>query len=77
MKTVRLTLDAELLAEVDAAVQTLGTNRSAFLCDALRDALRQLSIREREEIHAAGYARRPVRAGEFDGWDAEQVWPDP
>jgi hypothetical protein len=29
-----------------------------------------------ERKHRAGYERKPVRRGEFDGWDNEQAWGD-
>ena len=39
MKTVQLTLDEPLVAEVDRVVKELGTSRSAFTRSALRAAL--------------------------------------
>jgi len=27
-----------------------------------------------ERQHEEGYAQHPVREGEFDGWEPEQVW---
>ena len=76
MKTIQMTIDADLLADVDVAVKALGTNRSAFIRDALQYALRQLTLRQLEDQHAAGYERIPVRAEEFKGWEDEQVWGD-
>ena len=76
MRTVQMTLYEDLLAAVDRVVKRLGTTRSAFARDALRNALgrqRELAL---EKKHRAGYERRPVRPGEFDGWESEQVWPD-
>ena len=74
MKTIQMTIDEPLLAEVDLAIQNLDTTRSAFVRDALRLALRQIKIREMERKHAEGYAKHPVEPGEFDVWEAEQVW---
>jgi metal-responsive CopG/Arc/MetJ family transcriptional regulator len=74
MKTVQMTLDEDLVEEVDRAAQALGTTRSAFTRDALRHALARVRERELEEKHRAGYARHPVREGEFDVWEEEQVW---
>ncbi len=74
MKTIQMTIDPELLADVDEAVRELGTNRSAFMREALEQALRRLSVRRLEERHAAGYARKPAMAGEFDVWEDEQSW---
>lgn len=76
MKTVQMTLDEALVEEVDRAAQALGTTRSAFTRDALRDALVRMRERAMEEKHRAGYARHPVREGEFSGWEDEQVWVD-
>jgi metal-responsive CopG/Arc/MetJ family transcriptional regulator len=42
MRTVRITLDDELLAGVDEAVKRLGTTRSEFTQRALREALNRL-----------------------------------
>jgi len=74
MKTIQITIDEQLLNDVDKAVAELGASRSAFIRDAVQLALRRLSLRELEERHAAGYAREPVSTDEFDGWEEEQVW---
>ena len=76
MRTVQMTLDAELVAAVDRAARRLGTTRSAFARDALRAALRRLHQRSLELRHREGYRRRPVRRGEFSDWETEQVWVD-
>lgn len=75
MKTVQMTLDADLIARVDRAAKRLKTTRSGFTRKALREALRQLATAEQEARHRRGYERKPVKAGEFDKWPAEQVWP--
>lgn len=69
-----MTIDDELLAEVDQATETLQTNRSAFIRSALQLALRHHRIDQLEHQHAAGYAHAPVAPGEFDLWGAEQQW---
>lgn len=76
MKTVQMTLDEDLVDAVDAAAKRLGTSRSAFARVALHAALARLTEEELEQKHRRGYERRPVRAGEFDSWESEQVWPD-
>lgn len=76
MKTIRLTIDAELVERVDAYVKQLGTTRSAFAREALREALRRLDEKELEEQHVAGYQREPVSPGEFDVPDADLAWDD-
>ena len=76
MKTVQMTLDEDLVTQVDRAARKLGTTRSAFTREALRSALAHLSARDLERRHRRGYEREPVKRGEFDVWAAEQVWPE-
>lgn len=73
MKTIQMTIDEALLESVDTAVRDLGTSRSAFLRDALQQALKQLQIVAMEQQHIAGYERYPVEQGEFDVWISEQI----
>ena len=74
MRTVQMTLDEDLVTAVDKAAKQLRTTRSAFTREALRDALRRVRVQELEKRHREGYARRPVRKGEFSVWEREQVW---
>ena len=76
MITVQMTLDAHLVEQVDRAARRLGLTRSAFARRALKAAVERMRIQELEQRHRSGYASKPVRRGEFDGWSAEQVWPD-
>jgi len=71
-----MTLEPELVERVDRAAQKLGTTRSAFTRRALKEALERLRVKVAEERHRRGYARKPVKRGEFDGWERYQVWPD-
>lgn len=77
MKTVQMTLDTDLVAEVDEVVKRLVTTRSAFMRDALRVALAAIREREKEAQHQRGYKQKPVRPGEFSDWEDEQVWVEP
>ena len=77
MKTVQMTLDEDLVEAVDRAARKLGTSRSAFTREALREALVRSRVRVLEQKHRAGYSRKPVRRGEFSVWAAEQVWTEP
>jgi metal-responsive CopG/Arc/MetJ family transcriptional regulator len=70
MKTVKMTLDADLVEAVDRAAKQLGTTRSAFTRDALRQALARLREERLERKHRLGYERRPVKPGEFDLWES-------
>lgn len=77
MKTVQMTLDEELVAAVDRVARKLGTSRSAFAREALRDALARVRVRSLEQKQRDGYLRKPVRRGEFNVWEREQVWIEP
>ncbi len=63
MRTVQMTLDERLVDRVDRAARRLGTSRSAFTRDALRDAPRVATLQK--ERPPPGYEARPV-AREFD-----------
>ena len=76
VKTVQMTLDEDLVEAVDEAAKRLRTSRSAFTRDALRGALARLREAQLERKHRRGYERRPVKPGEFDSWESEQVWPN-
>lgn len=74
MQTVQLTLDEELVAEVDRQAAKLGTTRSAFARRALRQALALLRDRRLERRQREGYRRKPVTRDEFSVWEREQAW---
>ncbi|OGP54129.1 MAG: CopG family transcriptional regulator [Deltaproteobacteria bacterium RBG_13_52_11b] len=77
MKTVQMTLDENLIANVDRVAKKLGTTRSGFTRQALRSALEKVRVNELERKHSEGYKRKPVKRGEFDDWETEQVWAEP
>ena len=74
MKTVQMTIDEVLLTQVDTLVEALGTNRSAFMREALESALKQRQVKVLEEQNRAGYERQPLTLDELDIWQEEQVW---
>ena len=74
MKTVQMTLDEDLLYEVDRIAKELQINRSAFTREALKAALNNYKIRELESKHRQGYKKHPVTEDEFSVWESEQVW---
>ena len=76
MKTIQMTIDEPLLAEVDRTIQILETTRSAFIRDALQLALQRQRIIGMERRHAEGYARHPVQPGEFEIAASEHAWGD-
>ena len=73
-RTVQITIDDALLQVVDKTVSEMDTNCSASIRQALKLALKRIEVLRLEKQHAAGYALHPAAPGEFDGWEAEQVW---
>ena len=76
MKIVQMTLDEDLIQAVDKVTRRLGTTRSAFTREALREALSKQNIERLERQHRQGYENRPVAKDEFAVWEDEQVWGD-
>ena len=76
MKTVQMTLDEDLVKEVDRVSKLLHTTRSAFTRKALREALARYSMEKLERKHRQGYERHPVATDEFSVWEKEQAWGD-
>lgn len=74
MKTVQMTLDEDLIKEVDRVSKQLNTNRSAFTRNALRDALAKFNIEQLEQKHRQGYEQHPVTSDEFSAWETEHAW---
>ncbi len=76
MRTIQMTLDDDLVDQVDQIVKSIETTRSAFTRDALRLALKQYQTLELEKKHCKGYEQHPVNSQEFQIWEDEQVWDD-
>jgi metal-responsive CopG/Arc/MetJ family transcriptional regulator len=74
MKTIQITIDEQLLEEVDRLVASLGTNRSAFLRDAAQRLIQRARIAILEDQHRRAYARRPQTQQEVEEWLPEQAW---
>jgi len=76
MRTIQMTLDDDLVKEVDAITTELHTTRSAFTRDALRKAVEKHNTRRLEQKHHKGYAAYPEKKEEFTIWEEEQDWGD-
>ncbi len=77
MRTIQITIDEELLNDVDRTVDELGANRSAFIRGALQAALHRHRVQKLETQDAGGYAQQPQRRDEVTEWLDEQVWDEP
>ena len=76
MRTVQMTMDEDLVAQVDRAAKKMNTTRSGFTRRVLREALDDLTTKELVAKYAEGYTKQPVQPDEFDVWENEQVWGD-
>jgi metal-responsive CopG/Arc/MetJ family transcriptional regulator len=76
VKTIQVVLENELLKAADQAARRLKINRSAFIRQAIREHLRALRVREREEADRRGYARSRESTAELAAWDRVAAWPD-
>ena len=75
MAIVQVVLDTSLLQAADQAARRRRTNRSALVRDALREHLRRLAVREKEDRDRRGYSRKPHPRDEALAWEAEAEWP--
>jgi metal-responsive CopG/Arc/MetJ family transcriptional regulator len=75
METIQIVLDRKLLQATDQAARQTRRNRSALVRDALREHLRRLDIRAKEERDRQGYTKRPQMADESRAWETEAAWP--
>jgi len=75
METIQVVIDKRLLRAADQAARRTKRNRSALIRDALRQHLRNLEIRAREERDRAGYSRQVHVPEESLLWEAEAAWP--
>lgn len=75
METIQIVLDKKLLQAADQAARLTRRNRSALMRDALREHLRRLEVRGKEERDRQGYSKRPPKNDESRLWEAEATWP--
>ena len=68
MKTIQITIDETLLQQVDVKLKELRTTRSAFIREALEQALLANQVRHLEERGRAGYTVVPASISEVDEW---------
>lgn len=76
METIQVVLDKELLHATDKVARRLKANRSALVRDALREHLRRLEIRAKEDKDREGYARQPQTKDEWEPWQKVTSWPE-
>ncbi|MBZ5689820.1 MAG: ribbon-helix-helix domain-containing protein [Acidobacteriia bacterium] len=75
METIQIVLDKRLLQATDQAARRTKQNRSALVRDALREHLRKMELRAKEERDRQGYSRQPHAPDAPLVWEAEAAWP--
>ena len=76
MRTIQMTMENQLVERIDDRVRSLGTTRSAFAREALRQALKRFDEMELEERHIAGYRKNPPNPDEFSIPESHRAWGD-
>jgi metal-responsive CopG/Arc/MetJ family transcriptional regulator len=76
LKTIQMTLDRDLLEQVDELVGELDTTRSAFIRELLERELRTRHWRELERLDEEGYRLFPPDDEEVEIWLGVQDWGD-
>ena len=69
-----MTVDEDLLTQVDETVRKLNTTRSRYIRESIRFYLKQSQTRYLEQQHREGYAKNPAGDDEFSDWEEEQIW---
>lgn len=75
MKAVQITLDDDLLRELDADDEVRRSGRSAVFRAFAREYLRRRRRREIREQYARAYAKDSGLDPEWDGWEEQGEWP--
>ena len=75
MKTIQVTFDEDLLAEIDDLPDVRERSRSAVLREAAAEYLARKRSERIDRQYAEGYTRFPQTDEELD-WGDSRVWPD-
>jgi metal-responsive CopG/Arc/MetJ family transcriptional regulator len=76
MKAIQVTLDAALLARLDADEEVRRDGRSAVLRRAADEYLRRRRRRAIAEGYAKAYGSGADLGPDFSGWEDEGTWPE-
>jgi metal-responsive CopG/Arc/MetJ family transcriptional regulator len=74
MKTVQMTLNDELIQQVDTIAKENNTSRSAFTREALTRAVHHYKELQLEKKQQKGYLKHPTNKDTFNEWEDEQEW---
>lgn len=77
MRTIQMTLDEELVAQVDLTCKRVGKSRSALTREALRALIAKLEYEELCRRDEEAYRKCPQEDGELMVRDEDRAWGDP
>jgi metal-responsive CopG/Arc/MetJ family transcriptional regulator len=75
MKSIQVTLDEQLLMELDESEDVKRDGRSAVIRCAVREYLRRRRRRSVAEQYRRAYAGSNELGVELEGWEEEGQWP--
>jgi metal-responsive CopG/Arc/MetJ family transcriptional regulator len=75
MKTIQITMDEELLSQLDRDEETQRSGRSAVLRRAVAEYLKRRSQQTIADSYRRAYSKDPGLGPEFEGWEDEGQWP--
>ena len=75
MKTIQITIDPDLLEEIDNDEESKKQGRSAFLRQAVRYYLEQKRLKSISDQYRSGYRQGLAKDDDLSIWEDEQVWP--
>ncbi|HVR29655.1 MAG TPA: ribbon-helix-helix protein, CopG family [Thermoanaerobaculia bacterium] len=76
MKAIQITIDEELLTELDASEEVRREGRSAVLRKAAAEYLARRRRSEIAEGYARAYGEAPGLGEELAGWEDQGRWPE-
>lgn len=74
MKTVSITVDEQLLEQIDTIARDRRQKRSEILCEAARQWLKHQRIKTLVKQDRKGYRKQPVQPDEFGPLLQAQKW---
>jgi metal-responsive CopG/Arc/MetJ family transcriptional regulator len=74
MKNIQITVDQEMLHEVDRVAGPLGLKRSEIVRQALREWLQRRAVARFEDTWIAALKKRPDEPDRADDWLSIQAW---
>ncbi len=75
MKTIQITIEPDLLSQIDSDEECKQSGRSAFLQTAVRFYLEQKRRKSISEKYRSCYSQGLVSDSDLSNWEDEQVWP--